>query len=77
MLPIFQTPRANGAGVARLSGVRWVVSSPDAEFLKQLAEQLLKIAMDCVDGKSRDRIIMAANQCLDRIDPKRAPRPAN
>ena len=47
------------------------------KFLKELAEQLLKIAMDCTDGKARDRIIMAANRCLDRIDPKRQPRAAN
>jgi hypothetical protein len=52
-----------------------VGNDDDDKFLKELAEQLLKIAMDCNDGKSRDHIIMAANRCIDRIDPKRKPKP--
>ena len=52
------------------------VGTDDDKFLKELAEQLLKIAMDCNDARSRDHIIMAANRCIDRIDPKRQPRPA-
>jgi hypothetical protein len=47
------------------------VETADQRFLRDLAEQLLKIAMDCTDGKARDKVIMAANSCLDRIDPKR------
>jgi len=47
------------------------VETADEKFLRDLAEQLLKIAMDCTDGKSRDMIIVSANRCLDRIDPKR------
>jgi hypothetical protein len=53
------------------------VETADEKFLRDLAEQLLRIAMDCTDGKSRDLVIMAANRCLDRIDPKRHLKPAN
>jgi hypothetical protein len=53
------------------------VETADEKFLRDLAEQLLKIAMDCTDSKSRDRIIVSANRCLDRIDPKRQARAAN
>jgi len=51
------------------------VGTDDEKFLKELAEQLLKIAMECNDARSRDQIIMAANRCIDRIDPKRRPKP--
>src|SRR5262245_41556858 len=71
----------DGARHARL-GVRrrWgrgCVETVDEKFLRDLAEQLLKIAMDCTDGKSRDMIIVSANRCLDRIDPKRQASPPN
>jgi hypothetical protein len=56
---------------------RGCVETADEKFLRDLAEQLLKIAMDCTDSKSRDRIIVSANRCLDRIDPKRQARAAN
>jgi hypothetical protein len=53
------------------------VETADEKFLRELAEQLLRIAMDCTDGKSRDMIVVSANRCLDRIDPKRPARAAN
>jgi hypothetical protein len=53
------------------------VETTDERFLRELAEQLLRIAMDCTDGKSRDMVIVAANRCLDRIDPKRKAKPTN
>ena len=48
-----------------------ILPRSDVAFLKSVAERLLKLAMQAKDPKLRERIILVANECLDRIDAQR------